>query len=106
MDMDFIRTRITALRMQKGVSEYQMSLDLGMSKGYVQSISSGKALPSIRQLFSICEYFDLSPRAFFDESPELSRAQSEIWNKIERLDQRDLEIVERLMDHLIEMRNE
>ena len=47
MDTDFVRTRITRLRMDKGVSEYQMSLDLGMSKGYIQSISSGKALPSL-----------------------------------------------------------
>jgi len=106
MDLDFIRTRITELRMHKGVSEYQMSLDLGMSKGYVQSISSGKALPSVKQLFSICEYFNLSPREFFDESPDQSKAQSAVWHKIEQLDKWDLSFVEQLMDHLIELRHE
>ena len=45
MTEDFIRARITQLRMKKGVSEYQMSYDLGHSRGYVYNISSGKALP-------------------------------------------------------------
>lgn len=31
MEQDFIRERITNLRIQKGVSEYKMSLDLGHS---------------------------------------------------------------------------
>ena len=45
MDENFIRDRITQLRLRKGVSEYQMSYDLGHSRGYVYNISSGKALP-------------------------------------------------------------
>ena len=34
MDENFIRDRITQLRLRKGVSEYQMSYDLGHSRGY------------------------------------------------------------------------
>lgn len=34
MYAQFLRDRITQLRLQKGVSEYQMSLDLGHSRGY------------------------------------------------------------------------
>ena len=56
---EFLRKRITQLRMQKGVSEYQMSYDLGHCRGYINNISSGKSLPSITEFFSICEYFDL-----------------------------------------------
>ena len=41
---DFVRERITQLRLKKGISEYQMSYDLGHSRGYVYNISSGKAL--------------------------------------------------------------
>lgn len=47
MYIKFLRNRITQLRLQKGVSEYQMSLELGHSRGYVQNISSGKSLPSV-----------------------------------------------------------
>ncbi len=68
MDMDesFVRNRITALRTQKGVSEYKMSLELGHSKSYIQSISSGRALPSFSEFFYICDYFGISPKDFFD----------------------------------------
>lgn len=74
MDETFIRDRITQLRLRKGVSEYQMSYDLGHSRGYVYNISSGKALPPMKEFLAICEYFDLTPQQFFDEgtnNPEL-----------------------------------
>ena len=32
MDMEFIRRRITELRLKRGISEYQLSYDLGHSK--------------------------------------------------------------------------
>lgn len=63
----FVRDRITQLRLKKGVSEYQMSYDLGHSRGYVYNISSGKALPPLKEFFSICDYFGLTPYQFFDE---------------------------------------
>ena len=71
---DFVRERITQLRLKKGVSEYQMSYDLGHSRGYVYNISSGKALPPLREFFAICDYFEITPHQFFDDStqnPEL-----------------------------------
>ena len=34
MDGTYIRNRITELRLKKGVSEYQMSVDLGGSSSY------------------------------------------------------------------------
>jgi DNA-binding XRE family transcriptional regulator len=74
MTEDFIRKRITQLRIKKGVSEYQMSYDLGHSRGYVYNISSGKALPPMKEFLSICDYFEITPQQFFDEStstPEL-----------------------------------
>lgn len=40
VDANFIRNRITQLRLQKGVSEYQMGYDLGHSRSYVYNISS------------------------------------------------------------------
>ena len=35
MDENFIRERITQLRLKKNVSEYKMSYDLGHSKSYI-----------------------------------------------------------------------
>ena len=70
MDENFIRDRITQLRIRKGVSEYQMSYDLGHSRGYIYNISSGKALPPMKEFLAICEYFELTPQQFFDENSE------------------------------------
>ena len=36
MDKNFIGERISELRLKKNVSEYQMSLDLGKNKSYIQ----------------------------------------------------------------------
>lgn len=71
---EFVKERITQLRLRKGVSEYQMSYDLGHSRGYVYNISSGKALPPLKEFFAICDYFDITPAQFFDDgtkNPEL-----------------------------------
>ena len=68
MNEDFIRERITQLRLRKGVSEYQMSLDLGHSRSYIHNIVSGRSKPSIDEFLYICEYLNVSPRDFFDES--------------------------------------
>ena len=66
MDTTFVRNRISELRTKKGVSEYKMSLDLGHSKSYIQSISSGKALPSFSEFLFICDYLGVTPKEFFD----------------------------------------
>lgn len=82
MNEEFIRNRITELRLRKQVSEYQMSYDLGHSRGYINNITSGKVLPSMSEFLYICEYFQISPSAFFDQeqkNPELiSKAVSDL----------------------------
>ena len=67
MDYAYIKQRITDLRIEKGVSEYQMSLDLGHSRSYMQNISAGRSKPSIEEFLYICDYFGITPRDFFDE---------------------------------------
>lgn len=81
MDDKFIRDRISILRTKKGVSEYKMSLDLGHSKSYIQSISSGKSLPSLPEFLYICKYLGVTPKEFFDEDivePQLSHKLYEL----------------------------
>lgn len=97
---DFVRERITQLRIQKGVSEYQMSYDLGHSRGYVYNISSGKALPPLKEFFSICDYFQITPQQFFEENtrnPELIQKAIEGMHQLDEGDMRMvLEIIRRL----------
>ena len=90
MNEEFVRNRITQLRLQKGVSEYQMSYDLGHSRGYVYNISSGKSLPPLSEFFAICDYFGIKPAEFFDEktsNPELVQKAVEGLKQLDDSDQ-------------------
>ena len=100
MDTTFRRDRITELRLKKGVSEYKMSMDLGHSKSYVQSISSGKSLPSLSEFLYICEYFDISPKAFFDTKTNDSQLMEKIENELRHLNMNDLNLVYELAQRL------
>ncbi|MDO4756949.1 MAG: helix-turn-helix transcriptional regulator [Parabacteroides sp.] len=68
MDTKFIRDRITQLRVQKGVSEYKMSYDLGHSRSYIYNISSGKSLPPMAEFLEICDYLGVTPSDFFNDT--------------------------------------
>lgn len=90
MTEDFIRERITQLRIKKGVSEYQMSYDLGHSRGYVYNISSGKALPPLKEFLSICDYFEITPQQFFDESTDTPELIQKAIDGMRKLNESDL----------------
>ncbi len=101
MEESFVRDRITQLRLQKGISEYQLSYDLGHSKSYINNISTGKALPSMAEFLYICEYFGITPVEFFDpdnHSPTLLR---EIGEDLQKLDREDLELVSQTVKRLL-----
>ena len=93
MDENFIRKRMTELRMKKGVSEYQMSYDLGHSRGYIYNISSGKALPPLKEFFAICDYFQITPQQFFDDSIENPELIQKALDGIKQLDESDIQIL-------------
>lgn len=85
-----VRERITQLRLNKGVSEYQMSYDLGHSRGYIYNISSGKALPPLKEFFAICDYFEITPQQFFDNRSDHPALIQQLIDKIQQLDEADL----------------
>lgn len=90
MNENFVKERITQLRLKKGVSEYQMSYDLGHSRGYVYNISSGKALPPLKELFAICDYFEITPQQFFDTSEQNPELIQKALEGMRRLDEGDM----------------
>lgn len=93
MNDKFIRDRISILRTKKGISEYKMSLDLGHSKSYVQSISAGRALPSLSEFLYICEYLGVTPKEFFDEDNNDPQLVRELYNLSVKLEKKDLEVL-------------
>ena len=93
MNDKFIRDRISILRTKKGISEYKMSLDLGHSKSYVQSISAGRALPSLSEFLYICEYLGVTPKEFFYEETNDPQLVRELYNISLTLEKEDLEVL-------------
>ncbi len=101
MDQAFVRERITSLRMKKGVSEYQMSYDLGHSRGYINNISSGKSLPSVAELFAICEYFGITPAEFFSENVEDPKLSRELITQMSQLSSFDQQLIRSFVERLL-----
>ena len=102
MDDRFIADRITALRLKKNVSEYRMSLELGQSKSYVQGITSGKAYPSIKQLYNICDYFGVTLAEFFDEETDDPQRMHTVLALAKQLAPADIDRIIDLMGRLSE----
>jgi transcriptional regulator with XRE-family HTH domain len=93
MDRNFIRNRITQLRLKKGVSEYQMSYDLGHSRSYVYNISSGKSLPPMAEFLEICDYFEITPSQFFEDSIENPALLQSAIDELRKLSDDDMMLV-------------
>lgn len=102
MDSNFVRERITQLRLQKGVSEYKMSYDLGHSRGYINNISSGKALPSMVEFFGICEYFGITPVEFFNEKNITPKLSQDVIAALEQLSEDDLKLTQLNINRLLQ----
>ncbi len=102
MDATFVRERITQLRLQKGVSEYKMSYDLGHSRGYVNNISSGKTLPSMTEFFAICDYFGIAPIEFFDEKNKNPSLLTNAINILSALPEDDLKLTIQIIQRLLQ----
>ena len=100
MNENFIRERISLLRTNLGISEYKMSLDLGHSKSYIQSISSGKALPSLSEFLYICEYLGVTPQEFFDAESSEPQLVHKLTESVSHLSKNDLTLLVQIADRL------
>ena len=104
MNIEFVSKRLTEIRMQKNISEYKMSLDLGHSKSYIQSISSGRAMPSMGEFLYICEYLGITPQQFFAEDIENPIQLDKAINALKELNEDDLIRITDLAERLAKYR--
>jgi transcriptional regulator with XRE-family HTH domain len=79
--------------MSKNLSEHKMSLDLGKSGSYIRGITSGTALPSLKELFNIISYFNMTPAEFFAPMDDADTPYRELCEKLRTMDKDDLEKV-------------
>ena len=90
---EFFVERIISLRNQKNVSAREMSLAIGQNESYINRIENRQAFPSMQAFFYICEYFQISPKEFFDDDNFYPIKTSEIIKELKKLDDVQLDTV-------------
>ncbi|MDY3017016.1 MAG: helix-turn-helix transcriptional regulator [Blautia sp.] len=98
---ELIPKRINQLRKEKGISEYQLSINLGHCKGYIQSITSGRALPSMEAFLEICNYFNITPSEFLDPAIEDNTLYNQLIYQIKLLSHDDLVLLSSIINRLV-----
>ena len=89
----FLRSRISDLLAQRGLSEHKLSLELGKGGSYIRAITNGLSLPSVRELFNIMTYFEISPAECFEGLEDKGSLRSELREKLRELDDDSLKKV-------------
>jgi len=102
MDIEYVRQRITELRVKKDISEYQLSYDVGHSKNYIHNIVTGYSQPYVKELLYLIEVLGVTPRDFFDESREFSNPylSKKIIDGIKEMSDENLEAVLLMIERL------
>lgn len=93
--------RLAKLRTQKGVSARDMSLSIGTNAGYINNIENGKALPSMRNFFYICEYLHISPSEFFEMDSQNPEKLRSLLDDLKHLDDQQLDMISSLVKGLL-----
>ncbi len=94
---DYIYNRISELRLLKGVSAREMSLDIGQSEGYINSIENKRTLPSMSMFLFICDYLGVTPAEFFEPGNRDPAAMRELLAEARRLSPEELRLVTAVM---------
>ncbi len=105
IDEQYIRNRITAIRLIQGKSEAEISKQLGHTKGYINNIVSGAANPSLKELLAICNCLDVSLSEFFNEKTDNPVLMDKASNSLRKLHDKDLLMMINVIDRMRELHN-
>lgn len=103
--MDYINwfpTRITELRIQKGVSARDMSLSLGQSESYINKIENKRTMPSMAGFIYICEYFGITPQEFFNVNSPAPQKSKDVLQELEKLTVSQIDHIMLIINDIIE----
>ncbi len=86
--------RLYKLRTTKTkASARDMSLSLGQSVNYINTIENKRSFPKMQTFFYICEYLGVTPREFFDFENADPVMNDELMSEIKKLDYKEKEHV-------------
>ncbi len=85
--------RLQQLRLERGVSQIQMSRDLKLADSYIFNIESDYSYPSMTHFFAICEYLDITPAAFLQIEPETTGKQDDLLDAVKGFSNEEMDRV-------------
>lgn len=94
MEQQQFISRLVQLRLDKDVSAREVSLSLGLSPGYINNIENSVNYPSMSVFFNICDYFNITPKDFFDTGATHPAKVDQLLSLVREMDNAQL-------DHLI-----
>ncbi len=99
-DEQLFYKRLTELRLARNVSARDMSLSLGQCVNYINAIENKRAFPSMQGFFYICDYFEISPKEFFDFDNTNPNKLTEIVEKLKSLSTEQLNLISNMIDNM------
>lgn len=87
---NFFSERMAQLRTKAGLSAHEMSISIGRSRNYINTIENKKSLPSMTEFFYICEFLKITPQDFFAADSDNPIKLNEIIANLKLLDDNDL----------------
>ena len=99
---NFFCDRLRYLRNERKISAREMSLALGQNETYINKIETGQRSVSMEGFFKICNYLEVSPATFFDESIHNTRIDSqELLSAFRKLNSNQAEYLFALIQDLL-----
>ena len=92
--------RIADLRIQMGVSEKQMSRELGKSSSYISAMTKNKSLPSLKTLIEIADYFGISLSEFFELDNPYTVKINKIISELQKCNELELEKIYEILHYI------
>jgi len=71
--LQYVIGRIKEIRMQKSISQLDLSVKANLSQSFLASLEKGKKQPSVLTLLRLASALEVSPKSFFPESENTSK---------------------------------
>lgn len=97
MDKKFIQLRYATIRNAHKISARKLSFELGQSSEYINQIENGNNMPSLENLLNFCDYFNITPAEFFDDSMNYPVEYKAIIKELNKMDSMDCDLVLNLL---------
>lgn len=103
IDWSEIGKRIKIRRKTLDITQEQLAEHLSVSTTHLSKIETGKQVPAIRLFFNICDVLQTTPDYISLGTTHANNITQDTIEKLKLLSERDLEIVNSLIDTLIQL---